>query len=42
MLTSYFMAWIYPNCAGLFSILGAFFGTLIIVTMPGMMYAYHL
>ena len=36
------MAWFYPHSKELFSILGAFFGTLIIVTVPGTMMCKHL
>ena len=36
------IAFFYPNAKNLFSILGAFFGTMIIVTIPGYMYCYYL
>lgn len=36
------MAWYYSHSKELFSILGAFFGTLIIVTVPGTMMCKYL
>lgn len=40
--SSIFVAWFYPHSKELFSILGAFFGTLIIVTIPGLMMCKYL
>ena len=40
--SSIVVAWLYPHSKELFSILGAFFGTLIIVTVPGTMMCTYL
>lgn len=41
-ISSVFVAYFFPSAKSLLSILGAFFGTMIVVTMPGMMMCSYL